>query len=343
MTPIPAFCMPWHTAVSNAFQEILAAPLRGMLDIALTPWDQKPQAPLDVLDRDPGRPLIFCQLPPPPELLRRDTARIVWLPMWDNVARWPESFWAGLARSPARPRIVAFSRPVEQRARRFGLPTLRVRFYFEPERFEPVRRDSQRTMIYWNRVGLYSEAAIRRICADLAVERLIHIHRPDPGYDHPGLTLPESLGKTQVRIIRDFLPDTEHQRLLAQSTLCLAPRAREGVGLTVLQSMARGACVLAYDGPATNEYVVHGHSGHLFRSSSRTMHKWRKSLGKRWHRLTGKPHPYLYHMVGVRQVGSVLRRIDPDQLGATARQEHERGYALWKSGLDGYGEFLSEW
>lgn len=343
MTRVPAYCMPWHTAVSNAFQEILAKPLRDMLDIALTPWDQNPQMPLGVLDRYPGRPLIFCQLPPPPELLLRNTARIVWLPMWDNVARWPESFWAALARSPARPRIVAFSRPVEQLARRFGLPTLRVRFYFEPERFEPVRRDSERTMIYWNRVGLYSEAAIRRICADLAVERLIHIHRPDPGYDHPRLTLPERLGTTQVRTIRDFLPDAEHQRLLGQSSLCLAPRAREGVGLTVLQSMARGACVLAYDGPATNEYVVHNHSGYLFRSSSQTMHKWGKSLGKRWHSLTGKPQPYLYHMVGVRRVGAALRRIDPDQLGATARQEHERGYALWKSGLEGYAEFMSEW
>ncbi|PTN31404.1 glycosyltransferase [Desulfonatronum sp. SC1] len=343
MTPIPAFCMPWHTDVSNAFQEILAEPLRGMLDIALTPWDQNPQTPLDVLDRDPGRPLIFCQLPPPPELLCRDKARIVWLPMWDNVARWPETFWAGLARSPACPRIVAFSRPVEQLARRFGLPTLRLRFYFDPSRFEPVRRDSERTIIYWNRIGLYSEAAIRRICADLAVEKLIHIHRPDPGYDHPGLALPERIGSTQVQTIRDFLPDAEHRRLLGQSSLCLAPRAREGVGLTVLQSMARGACVLAYDGPATNEYVIHGRSGHLFRSYSRTMHKWRKSLGKRWHRLTGRRQPYFYHMVGVGQVGSALRRIDPDGLGSAARHEHEQGYAIWKSGLEGYAEFLAGW
>ena len=340
MTPLPAYCMPWHTSVSNAFQEILVAPLRHLVPITLTAWSQDPGVPLQAAAQDPKRPLIFCQLPPPPELLRRETARLVWLPMWDNVARWPEAYWARL---PKQLRIVAFSEPVERLARHWGLPTLRVQFYLDPQRFQSVQPGAGRTMIYWNRVGLYSQAAIRRICAELAVTRLIHIQRPDPGYDHSAMALPERLGEARVQTVRVFLPDAEHQRMLGQSALCLAPRAREGVGLTVLQSMARGACVLAYDGPATNEYVVHGHSGYLFRAYSRTVHKWRKSLGKRWHRWTGGPGPYLYPMVGAGQVGSALGRIDPEQVGRAARQAQEQGYMRWKRELDGLAGFLTDW
>lgn len=344
MTTIPAFCMPWHTSVSNAFQEILVQPLRHLLDISLTPWDQTPALPMEHFARDPGRPLIFCQLPPPPELLREKAARIIWLPMWDNVEKWPLSFWKNL---PAHLRIVAYSKPVQERAERFGLPTLRVRFFFNPQQYATVRADgpahSQRTMIYWNRVGLYSFRALRRICRDLEVQRLIHILRPDPGYDHPGLALPAAVGRTEVTTIRSFLPDSEHQQLLDQSHLCLAPRPCEGVGLTVLQSMVRGACVLAYDAPSTNEYVAHGRNGYLFRSLSPTGHKWRKSLGKRWHRLMGRTEVYHYHMIGSGQIGRRLDSIDPDQLGKAARADHEAGYSLWQEGLAGYADFLTRW
>lgn len=340
MTPLPAYCMPWHTSVSNAFQEILVEPLRDLVPISLTAWNQDPGVPLHAVARDPKHPLIFCQLPPPPELLRRDAARVVWLPMWDNVARWPESYWTGL---PKQLRIVAFSGPVERLARHWGLPTLRVQFHLDPQRFQPIQTGAERTMIYWNRMGLYSQAAIRRICAELAVARLIHIQRPDPGYDHPALVLPERLGGTHVQTVRGFLPDAEHQQLLGQSALCLAPRAREGVGLAVLQSMARGACVLAYDGPATNEYVVHGRSGYLFRGYSRKVHKWRKSLGKRWHHWTGGSGPYLYHMVGAGQVGSALGRIDPEQVGEAAREAQGQGYMRWKREVDGLAGFLTDW
>ncbi|TVQ98625.1 MAG: glycosyltransferase [Desulfovibrionales bacterium] len=339
MTALPAFCMPWHTSVSNAFQVILVDPLRHLVPIALTPWNQDAMVPLQATAQDPARPLIFCQLPPP-ELLLRETARVVWLPMWDNVARWPESYWAKL---PKQLRIVAFSSPVEHIARRFGLPTLRVHFFLDPQIIEPVRHGAERTMIYWNRVGLYSYAAIRRICADLAVSRLIHIHRPDPGYDYPGLHLPERIDKTRVKTVRDFLPDADHHRLLRESSICLAPRALEGVGLTVLQSMARGACVLASDSPATNEYIEHGRSGYLFRSYSRGTHKWRKSLAKRWHYLTGRQELFHYHMISAGQIGSALSRINPDQLGEAAREEHVRGYFRWQGELEQLANFLTHW
>ncbi|GAB6060114.1 glycosyltransferase [Desulfonatronum parangueonense] len=339
MTPLPAFCMPWHTSVSNAFQEILVDPLREFLPINLVPWDQDPRLPLRYYHDDPQSPLIFCQLPPPPELLRENSARIVWLPMWDNIAKWPHSFWAGL---PKQLRIVAYSAPVRRLAEQFALPVLPVHFFLDPDRYQPVPHDGQRTMLYWNRVGLYSPRALLRICQALDIQRLIHIHRPDPGYDHPALNLPDTLASTEVVTIRSFLPDAEHARLLDQSTLCLGPRPFEGVGLAVLQSMARGACVLAYDGPATNEYVIHGRNGHLFRAYSKTMHKWRKSLGKRWHHLVHRHQAYHYHMVSAGQVGN-LAGINPEALGRTARSDHEHGYQLWQQGLKAYAEFITSW
>jgi hypothetical protein len=337
---ISAFCMPWHVTASDAFERILVSPLRGLLRITLTPWDENPALPMQYFAQDRKRPLLFCQLPPPATLLEQSDARLAWIPMWDEVASWPSTFWQSL---PKTVRIIAFCEPVEQQARLWGLPCLRLRFFLDPALVEPVSHGNNRRLLYWNRIGLYSQGALARICRDLEIAELVHVFRPDPRYASTDLLLPERIGRTDVSTIREVLPEKDYARLLASCNLALAPRPVEGVGLTVLQSMVRGACVLAYDGPATNEYVVHGHSGHLFRSYSRRVHNWRKSLGKRWHRLTGKRRPYLYHMVGVGQIGSALRRIDPEQLGVTARQEHELGYARWNSGLEEYASFLGSW
>lgn len=337
---LAAFCMPWHVSESDAFLHVLAQPLRGLLNISLTAWDETPDLPLRLFAQDPKRPLLFCQLPPPPELLRQSRARMVWLPMWDSVANRPMSFWRSL---PKHLRIVAFSDPVERLARGHGLPTLRLRFYLDPDEAKPVRRQGAAMMLYWNRVGLYSLGALRRVCRDLRIDTLIHVFRPDPRYAYPHLALPETIGRTRVITIRSFLSKTEHCRLLADCSLVLAPRPVEGIGLAVLQSMARGACVLAYDGPSMNEYIIHGYSGYLFHSYTRRIHTWRRSLLKRWLRLTRPQHPFFYHMVTSGQVRRDLQKISPEAMGRAAREEHERGRRQWLKKIAEYAAFIDQW
>ncbi len=337
---LTAFCMPWHVLESDAFQHVLVHPLRGLIEIMLTAWDETPDVPLRLFAQDPKQPLLFCQLPPPVELLRQAKARVVWLPMWDSVVSWPMDFWRSL---PKNLRIVAFSDPVERLAKRHGLPTLRLRFFLDPDQAEPVRWHGDKTMLYWNRMGLYSLGALQRICRDLGVEQLIHVFRPDPRYAYPDLALPASIGRTRVTTIRSFLSGEEHRRLLSNCPLVLAPRPLEGIGLAVLQSMVRGACVLAYDGPSMNEYITHGRSGYLFHSYSRRIHAWRRSLFKRWRRWMQPRKTYWYHMVDTGQIKPDLQRIDPARLGAHARAEHEQGYARWSNELETFGCFLTQW
>jgi len=261
--------------------------------------------------------------------------------MWDHVARWPEAFWRSL---PRQLKVVAFSEPVYQLATGAGLATLRLQFYLNAQNYPQVDWKTERTMLYWNRVNLYSLRALGRICQDLAIQRLVHVQRPDPGYEHPSMNLPNNLGQTRVQTVRSFLPAPEHGRMLDQCQFCLAPRPVEGVGLAVLESMARGACVVANDAPAANEYIVHGQNGYLVQAYSRRMHKWRKSVWKRWAGLTHPGTvPIPYHMVGVGQIGKSLAKVSPQALGSRARCDHLDGYERWKQGLDAYADFLLRW
>jgi len=50
--------------------------------------------------------------------------------------------------------------------------------------------------------------------------------------------------------------------------IAIAPRKSEGIGHGFLELMARGVCVVAYDLPTHNEYIVNGFSGILFKDFS---------------------------------------------------------------------------
>jgi len=52
---------------------------------------------------------------------------------------------------------------------------------------------------------------------------------------------------------------------LKRFNIFVAPRRHEGLGMTVLEAMAMGMCVLAEDLPTANEYILPGYNGLLYR------------------------------------------------------------------------------
>ncbi len=113
---LTAYCFPWHITSSPAFQHLLVDPLTPFLSVEFN-------APPDLFkDTDEPlpttKPIIFCQRLPFPAWLADKRARIVWIPMWDQVYHFDQAWWDAL---PKTLRIVAFSDEVETRAQKAGL------------------------------------------------------------------------------------------------------------------------------------------------------------------------------------------------------------------------------
>jgi glycosyltransferase involved in cell wall biosynthesis len=63
-----------------------------------------------------------------------------------------------------------------------------------------------------------------------------------------------------------FVPEAEKQRLLASARVCVCPSAKEGWGLTVIESNALGTPNVASDAPGLRDSVRHGETGFLART-----------------------------------------------------------------------------
>lgn len=347
---LTGYCLDWHINSSMAFYELLVDPLKPYADIKLVAWDGKnSDPPGGWKKRAQTIPAIFCQRPPPTELLETAGARLVWLPMWDNVAlNWSsDQWWESL---PKTLRVVAFSEAVARKARAAGLPTLRLRFSKDPENFDPVKWDQGRKLLYWNRTGLFGPVFIKKLCAVLDVRELFFRGEIDPKIPpKAAYRLPARIGRTIVHEISGFRSQSDYFGLLKRCNIYLAPRSLEGVGLTFLEALASGCAVLAYDAPTMNEYIVQGKDGYLFPRA--TLKEEVDSLGYRLKRIfqmrmAGKRDAHLKRplfRVSDQQDWAGLEGINLELLGQTARQQQKDRFAAWTAQIAEYARFVMEW
>jgi hypothetical protein len=338
---IVAYCMQWHLTRSNAFHEILVKPLRPYTTINLVNGEDNPTYPLN------GSPLIFCQLLPPAELLSNPKARLVWIPMWDNVKHYPQTWWNSL---PASLRVVAFSEAVASKAQAAGLPTLRLRFYRDPSAISPVTWERGRILLYWNRTGMIGPKFLENFCAQLKIDKLLFRPEIDPGIAARfQYHLPRRLGETEVEEIPGFLPYDEYLQRLSNVNVFLAPRPAEGVGVTFLDALAQGSAVFAFDAPTMNEYITSGEDGFLLRRHMRiTGHMFidrvLRYAAKRLRSTLGfaLPQPVNYP-VTEHQDWQAIRALDLKKLGSTARLRQEIGFKKWQDSQSQYAQFVLDW
>lgn len=83
----------------------------------------------------------------------------------------------------------------------------------------------------------------------------------DPGHSF----VPPSGSYNDITTYSEWFDTREEmQRLIGQSAIYMAARPQEGIGMSFLEAMAMGKCVVASDDTTMNEYIVHGENGLLY-------------------------------------------------------------------------------
>ena len=334
---ITAYCLDWHLSQSSAFHDLLVKPLAPYVDIQMVAWDGHQDLPAP---QDEDDVTIFCQMPPTEKWLEAYRAPVVWIPMADYYAYPPNM--------PHHPRVrmVAFSHEVATWAEQLGLPYLHLTYYLNPTDLTPVQFEGERVLLYWNRTGWFDKSIIEKLCHSLQLDRLLFRNQLDPRIaPDKAYSLPPKIGNTQIEVYDNIQTSADYMALLNRANFFLAPRRLEGVGMTLLEAMARGCVVLGYDAPTMNEYIQDGITGLLIRAHSQkgTWRYWRKRVYRALHR---RYHWYLYKRVITYydnpqfQLTASLDKETCQRLGATARQAMIDGYQKWIASIPAYAEFV---
>jgi len=159
--------------------------------------------------------------------------RCVFVPMYDNEwgSKW---LWHRLAKAGMG--VISFCRAVSRHACSCGVENLlEVQFAFDPSQFENMRGNPQVAM-FWDR-GVIDPDKVRSMFAPGALDRLA--------------------------VYDKFVARDEYLEMIRDVGVYVAPRYSEGIGMSFLEPLAMGKCVIAHDAPTMNEYIRDGENGIL--------------------------------------------------------------------------------
>lgn len=203
--------------------------------------------------------LIVCsQVVPPSNILnRRSKARLVFVPMYDFSESWGIERWFPFRKA----RIVSFSRALARRLERWGFDVKLVQYFPEPSTVTNWGRPER--AFFWNRVEAINLRTASTLLASSPITS-IHVHRSmDPGqaYTPPDQAIQERFAITETEW---FETRGQLREVIEGCSLYIAPRRLEGVGMSFLEAMAMGRCVVAPNLPTMNEYISDGQTGILY-------------------------------------------------------------------------------
>lgn len=200
--------------------------------------------------------IVYLEFLPSRFRIAEPGKRCVFVPMYDN--EWDSNWqWRRIADSGMA--VVSFCGRITEHARKCGVQNLLdVRFALPPSP-DP---GNPRVAVLWDR-GQVGIDQVRKLFAPGDLDKLIVVRRPG-GRKEPEPIPDEVREAYHVELHEgDYLPDEEYRALLAEPGIYIAPRFKEGIGMTFLEALAAGKLVVSHRDATMDESIEDGVDGRL--------------------------------------------------------------------------------
>ena len=196
----------------------------------------------------------------PEELEAFGADRVVLVPMYDDTPL-DESFW----RKYQNFKVFCFSSTLERLLVSYGLKAWGVRYYPDPRAFPAGGKHNDLRGFFWPRTENINWPLVKQLVGDTCFERM-HVHWTPDIYGS-NMSFPFEDAKKDslpVRVSSWFRDADEYRAALTESNVFFASRVAEGIGMSFLEAMAMGLCVVAPRAPTMSEYIDDGVNGLLY-------------------------------------------------------------------------------
>ena len=179
--------------------------------------------------------------------------RSVFFPMYDGVAARTDKIWQEYKDT----QIINFSKTLHEELEKIGFSSHYIQYF--PEPIETKNMGKTDSVFFWQRINQINADLVAKLLAKTKISHL-HFHKAiDPMHQ---ITMPEM--KCKITTSEWFETREEMQAKMQESAIYIAPRVYEGIGMSFLEAMAMGRCVIAPNNPTMNEYIEDGENGFLY-------------------------------------------------------------------------------
>lgn len=201
--------------------------------------------------------VVIFQIMPELDKLRQYLSfqHCAFFPMYDGVPSRDNPIWYQYRDV----NIINFSKTLHDELKSLGFSSYYFQFF--PKPIKVTNWGNEKSVFFWQRINNINIDTVGKLI-DLGKMKHIHMHHAiDPG--HEFMEPLESIAKKTTHSTW-FDTREDMQKQMQKSAVYIAPRMYEGIGMSFLEAMAMGRCVIAPNYPTMNEYIVNGENGILY-------------------------------------------------------------------------------
>ena len=159
--------------------------------------------------------------------------------------------------------IICFSRQLCDQLQGAGFSASHHQYFPKPQAVE--NWGDPQSAFFWFRRNEINGDGVARLIEPMPIQKLHILNEPDPGME---LVKPPDNSTMELSQSGWFHDKADLTDKICESAIYVAPRGMEGIGMSFLEAMALGRCVVAPDATTMNEYIEHGMNGILYDPSS---------------------------------------------------------------------------
>lgn len=163
--------------------------------------------------------------------------------------------------------IINFCLAQHKEIEKAGFSSHYIQYFPKPQEISTWGNDKE--LFFWQRIGVLNVSTIAAALKNYHLNG-VHIHKVlDPGHDYSppkdyGCSTENYFKTTTITESEWFETKDDLHNELQKRALYMAPRFYEGIGMSFLEAMAFGRCVIAPNVPTMNEYIKDGETGILY-------------------------------------------------------------------------------
>lgn len=181
--------------------------------------------------------------------------KTAFFPMYDNTKTLNSSLWNEYKEC----NIINFSKTFHEVCKKGGLSSFYIQYFPEPAEITDIGGEND--IFFWQRTSKITTQTLEKLLCPQKIKNLyLHI-KTDPKNK---FIKPSKLWNGKITETSWFETKDEMKAYIQKSAIYFAPRKYEGIGMSFLEAMAAGRCVIAPDYPTMNEYITHGVNGYLY-------------------------------------------------------------------------------
>ncbi len=216
---------------------------------------------VECLNREKFHTVFFFQILPSLNYLKKMRCKnIVWFPMYDGEAG--KHYASYIPYLKFNLKIFSISKKLCDNLKKAGLNCCYYKYHLKPV-YNLSTNNNSKKVFFWVRTSAVTWDIVKKLLGKNNIEKMIMKMTPDPNFK-PVLPTKDDINKYNIQIVTDWLDKKEYNKLLSSCNIFIAPRHAEGIGMSFIEALSQGMCVIAPNNSTMNEYIIHGKNGLLY-------------------------------------------------------------------------------